>query len=805
MSRILGLAALKRIGDQKGQALVLVLILLLVGSLVISALLGFMATGVKTGMVYEKKTSELYAADAGIEDAVWQIKYENIKNFMAPMKYSPYDYTTVWPYSLSEPVNGKAVDVTIQNMWIPKAAVPANPGTIIGDNKLIVTGTTLTTGIDIGGTKISQYKIKVTYYPKAGEDFKVKTLGIWLPRGFEYYSDSTHLSNLEKSGTDYNKVPVSEAHAGNQAVLWKYSTAVLFSKFPGVNMGDNPRTMEVTFYFKPPQGTPDQWGQSPDAIAWIDTDGTPYGYSFSWDANIKVYRITSRSGGSEIESYIAKSELREMQSTIYGDYSATGNSLMIDSDHKPPPDKGIRDQLLTSSPATINDIPTSATVERAYLYWSGWFLPFNDDCSDFNNWSPVGNAWSPGSNSFRGHGNTDRYLTMKNSQYLGSCPAGAAKVEWDQSVSKTAPGNGDCLYFAFSNDDGVTWSDGGNPTAGVKAFEGNIGTSYVHYKYTIPTQYLAENFKIRFYLYGFSDDGEYCYIDNIKITTTTLLADTSAIFKIDGDQVYYDSNGLPQKGDHEIIADPSNPKFKDRVQTMLNEGGPDYSYSCRKDVTELVKTFSEKAPDPATNHPGNAAYTVGGVKATWDQNNEWAYAGWSLVIIYSSPETTGHQLYLYDDFMYSGMNGHVDFNGKGGIISGFIVPDKIPGEVNAAKLTVFVGEGDLVYPNDYLAMNGTKLWDGITCSSNSKSSPKNVWNSESLGMGTNDGVDVDTLGIDPVNKQYITWASNILKPGDTSAYIDMYTETDSWNLMYIILSFRSKTTTGGSLSYLIRE
>ncbi len=155
MSRkILGLAALKRIGDQKGQALVLVLILLLVGSLVISALLGFMATGVKTGMVYEKKTSELYAADAGIEDAVWQIKYENIKNFMAPMKYSPYDYTAVWPYSLSEPVNGKAVDVAIQNMWIPKAAVPANPDTIIGDNKLIVTGTALTTGIDIGGGEL---------------------------------------------------------------------------------------------------------------------------------------------------------------------------------------------------------------------------------------------------------------------------------------------------------------------------------------------------------------------------------------------------------------------------------------------------------------------------------------------------------------------------------------------------------------------------------------------------------------------------------------------------------------------------
>ncbi len=47
-------------------------------------------------------------------------------------------------------------------------------------------------------------------------------------------------------------------------------------------------------------------------------------------------------------------------------------------------------------------------------------------------------------------------------------------------------------------------------------------------------------------------------------------------------------------------------------------------------------------------------------------------------------------------------------------------------------------------------MNGTRLWDGITSSGNSKVSPNNVWNSYSYlsgGFSIYDGVDIDTLGL----------------------------------------------------------
>ena len=66
--------AVKRlIRDEKGQTLILALILLIVGGLIMTPLLAYMSTGLITGEVYERRTAELYAADAGVEDAIWKI------------------------------------------------------------------------------------------------------------------------------------------------------------------------------------------------------------------------------------------------------------------------------------------------------------------------------------------------------------------------------------------------------------------------------------------------------------------------------------------------------------------------------------------------------------------------------------------------------------------------------------------------------------------------------------------------------------------------------------------------------------
>ncbi len=94
----------KVIREQKGQALVAVLILLLLGGLVAAPVLEFVGTGVDTNAVYEEDMNELYAADGGIEDAIRQI--------IADAEELPGDGEPAWSYQIAD-INGKEVDIII--------------------------------------------------------------------------------------------------------------------------------------------------------------------------------------------------------------------------------------------------------------------------------------------------------------------------------------------------------------------------------------------------------------------------------------------------------------------------------------------------------------------------------------------------------------------------------------------------------------------------------------------------------------------------------------------------------------------
>jgi len=100
------------IRDEKGASLVLVLILLLIGGLIIGPLLSYMGTGLITGEVYEMRTDELYAADAGVEDAIWKI--QNSDGYLPCSPGSdPRNYTITDEYGGVAEINDKSVEVTI--------------------------------------------------------------------------------------------------------------------------------------------------------------------------------------------------------------------------------------------------------------------------------------------------------------------------------------------------------------------------------------------------------------------------------------------------------------------------------------------------------------------------------------------------------------------------------------------------------------------------------------------------------------------------------------------------------------------
>ncbi len=118
-------------GNQ-GHVFLVVLIILAFGSLTIVPLLSYIGTGVKAGQVFENKTADLYAADAGVEDAIWQITH-NGEGILSSVELTvgTYPVSGLPPYlietdngkvqisevtySVAE-TNGRTVDVTLQ--WL---------------------------------------------------------------------------------------------------------------------------------------------------------------------------------------------------------------------------------------------------------------------------------------------------------------------------------------------------------------------------------------------------------------------------------------------------------------------------------------------------------------------------------------------------------------------------------------------------------------------------------------------------------------------------------------------------------------
>jgi len=776
------------IRGEKGQAMVLVLILLVVGGLVIAPLLDFMGTGLKVGQgVYEEKMYEIYAADAGVEDGLCQIKYDGMDDFDG---YNEYDYSSNWTYSLNESVNGYNVYVAIKNVWMPKDIPAPNAVTarqIIEEGNMLIAGSPSI-------TEESTYEIKMSYQRECGDDLFVETIGIWLPPGFKYDG------NCSLEGEDFYSEPQTVAYKGGYAVVWSF-TSVRFEDFPGGSITESLIIKSLTFEYTGPDG------QLPDsAVSWIDTSGVDIGAdTYTWDADINIYKILSVAGDCEVEAYTARMEMRKLGAAIAGDYHAIGSTLMTCAGSYCP---YYRNRLFKESSATIaeGDIPPTATIEAAWLYWSGWIEGDGDgdgeeiwscDCDDFSDWIP-GSRWSIfppwgwGNKEFRGQGggsDAQRTLTMhisgdpNHSLDLSSYSGQEVTVSWSQREQQSGWGwpppqlePGDCLLYAFSGDGGTSWS------GWYTAFcDDNPSSSFSD---TIPDEYLTDRFQIRF-LVDFDETNEYCYIDDIIFSASSVGGPVEAA-KVN--RVMFGTTG-------NMTAINAS---QWQVAPTPDSGAPDsWSYSCYYDATQIAHAVL----DPDTK---SGTFTLGHVlegsgynlypsgttgyplatpaSCTWGCTYyQWTYAGWSLIIIYASSETEGHQLYLFDTFRYVGRDTLLEFS-----VSNFLAPDNPTG----SHLTYFVGEGDDHYDGDSIEVNGNPLSDP----------PDNPWNNifNSYSNTIDDpvfksGIDIDTFDM-----------SAYVNPGDTSAEVILDSGEEIYDLVYIILSFRSDTTSGGSISYLIR-
>ena len=256
----------KLIKDEKGQALIIVMILMLVGGLIVAPMLAHVGSGVKAGKdVYEERMQLFYAADSGVQDALWQIKHEQLPNLFGA-GYDEYNYDDPYPYPDSLMVNGKDVDVTIGNVWVPMGISVPSPseardiikGTGGNPPSLIIVG-------GLSGTGGSTYQIKITYYygssDPTGTNLKVDKIGIWLPPGFGYDGNCSLANDPD---TDDYAVPAVTDYKSGKAVVWSFSSLPLWKFAP--DSTSSPMGRSFTFKFTGPAG------QSPGiAISWIET------------------------------------------------------------------------------------------------------------------------------------------------------------------------------------------------------------------------------------------------------------------------------------------------------------------------------------------------------------------------------------------------------------------------------------------------------------------------------------------------------------------------------------------------------
>lgn len=554
---------------ESGQALVVVLLILAMGSMLIAPLLSYTGSSLEVGQAYNKEADEFYAADAGIEDGLWNINNNKLPVVCTdPIEYDEFDYSTTWYYSLDEEVNGKPVEVEIENIWIPTLSKP-DPyvarliiqGTEEDPPKLVVIGKSeLPT--EQGDELIGNFEIKINFSPGDGEQLSllVYDIGIWLPPGFTYIEGSSFLDN--DSNADYYTEPDIIQHAGGTAVIWSLNgypfagDGVDLEPLPGVSPGDL-EVCSISFQY-----VADSL-QECKALSWIDTtvEGTAL---YTWDADVKVYHINSTattpasgshdSTDTEIDAYTVREELRELVDAISGDYYATGDAFLY-AYGGPFSDSKYRDVMYSSGSAEVTTggaIPENAAIVGAYLYWTGWIdndgyddgggegtILWSDDCSEYGTTTPVwdddcdsygtttalwtencssfddgpytwtdSSRWSIYSGQFWAQGGYgDGTLTLAQNINLSAYSGQEVIISWDQVASYSVDYN-DYLTFYISNNGGSSWYE-------VTRFYDDDPPS--PYSYVIPDSYLTSQFRIR-YEWNAGSTNEYFYIDDITIS-----------------------------------------------------------------------------------------------------------------------------------------------------------------------------------------------------------------------------------------------------------------------------------------------
>ena len=293
-------ASKKLITDEKGQALIIALVLMLLGGLIIAPLLGFVRTGLTAGQVHEERMAELYAADAGIEDALWKIVSDQVP---------------AGPYLLT--VNGKEVTVMIATTTTGQFLADLFGGT---EPKAPHADWMLVYACPSPGTFI----IKVEYQGTAQTKY-ITGVGAWFHGTYAYDGSATPINwdgviITEDITSVYPPTSFEvTSYAGGTAFIWEWQPPTPRPKF---NPGD---VMYQTFKFTPAEEPSHAigWAMAGSNDIWISAEG-------EFTANVITAIAADSSTGKQ--TVVVANATRQGQGTEEDPYTVNLNTWEVSLD-----------------------------------------------------------------------------------------------------------------------------------------------------------------------------------------------------------------------------------------------------------------------------------------------------------------------------------------------------------------------------------------------------------------------------------------------------------------------------------------
>lgn len=202
---------------ERGQVLPIVLALLALGGLTIASSLSYVSTGLSSGRIIDEKVKGIYAAEAGIEDAIWSLKMGDLPS-----------------QQLQETINGMEVSIEYESEGVYTIYLGEMVPLGVHNPYLNVGGQI----IDEGAGRY-KYIITLTWLPVPGAPvIHITEIGARIPLGYIYEPGSAALfANL----SDEEPAEIID-EVGAYMVNWELSLP-----YPSVSEADPVKTQ--TFYF----------------------------------------------------------------------------------------------------------------------------------------------------------------------------------------------------------------------------------------------------------------------------------------------------------------------------------------------------------------------------------------------------------------------------------------------------------------------------------------------------------------------------------------------------------------------------